>query len=192
MCAGRCRSTSWPSRRLAAAGAWDRRRPVLVRHARARSARGLRIRRTRRGQREAGAGGHHVRRVDVRRSAARRRAARSPGRVHRGRSCRDAWRKRAHHHDRLRRAVRHPGAGGPAMKRSMRIVVVGGSGLIGKQVMTALHDAGHHAVAASPTFGSTRTPARDSTRRWPEPRSSSTSPTLRRRETRRSSSSSRP
>jgi uncharacterized protein YbjT (DUF2867 family) len=35
----------------------------------------------------------------------------------------------------------------------MRIVVVGGSGLIGNKVMTALHDAGHHAVAASPAFG---------------------------------------
>jgi uncharacterized protein YbjT (DUF2867 family) len=35
----------------------------------------------------------------------------------------------------------------------MRIVVVGGSGLIGDKVMTALHDAGHRAVAASPAFG---------------------------------------
>jgi uncharacterized protein YbjT (DUF2867 family) len=35
----------------------------------------------------------------------------------------------------------------------MRIVVVGGSGLIGDKVMTALHDAGHAAVAASPAFG---------------------------------------
>jgi uncharacterized protein YbjT (DUF2867 family) len=35
----------------------------------------------------------------------------------------------------------------------MRIVVVGGSGLIGDKVMTALHDAGHKAVAASPAFG---------------------------------------
>lgn len=35
----------------------------------------------------------------------------------------------------------------------MNIVVVGGSGLIGDKVMTALHDAGHHAVAASPAFG---------------------------------------
>ena len=35
----------------------------------------------------------------------------------------------------------------------MRIVVVGGSGLIGDKVMTALHDAGHSAVAASPAFG---------------------------------------
>ena len=34
----------------------------------------------------------------------------------------------------------------------MRIVVVGGSGLIGDKVMTALHDAGHQAVAASPAF----------------------------------------
>jgi uncharacterized protein YbjT (DUF2867 family) len=35
----------------------------------------------------------------------------------------------------------------------MKIVVVGGSGLIGNKVMTALHDAGHKAVAASPAFG---------------------------------------
>lgn len=35
----------------------------------------------------------------------------------------------------------------------MRIVVVGGSGLIGDKVMTALHDAGHQAVAAAPAFG---------------------------------------
>ena len=35
----------------------------------------------------------------------------------------------------------------------MRIVVVGGSGLIGDKVMTALHEAGHQAVAASPAFG---------------------------------------
>jgi uncharacterized protein YbjT (DUF2867 family) len=35
----------------------------------------------------------------------------------------------------------------------MRIVVIGGTGLIGDKVMTALHDAGHSAVAASPAFG---------------------------------------
>jgi uncharacterized protein YbjT (DUF2867 family) len=35
----------------------------------------------------------------------------------------------------------------------MRIVVVGGSGLIGDKVMTALYEAGHQAVAASPAFG---------------------------------------
>jgi uncharacterized protein YbjT (DUF2867 family) len=34
----------------------------------------------------------------------------------------------------------------------MRIVVVGGSGLIGDKVVTALHDAGHKPVAASPAF----------------------------------------
>jgi uncharacterized protein YbjT (DUF2867 family) len=34
----------------------------------------------------------------------------------------------------------------------MKIVVIGGSGLIGDKVMTALHDAGHKAVAASPAF----------------------------------------
>jgi hypothetical protein len=38
-------------------------------------------------------------------------------------------------------------------RNTMRIVVVGGSGLIGDKVMTALHDAGHEAVAASPAFG---------------------------------------
>jgi uncharacterized protein YbjT (DUF2867 family) len=35
----------------------------------------------------------------------------------------------------------------------MRIVVLGGSGLIGDKVMTALTEAGHKAVAASPAFG---------------------------------------
>jgi len=35
----------------------------------------------------------------------------------------------------------------------MRIVVVGGSGLVGDKVMTALDEAGHQAVAASPAFG---------------------------------------
>jgi uncharacterized protein YbjT (DUF2867 family) len=35
----------------------------------------------------------------------------------------------------------------------MRIIVLGGSGLIGDKVMTALYEAGHEAVAASPAFG---------------------------------------
>lgn len=35
----------------------------------------------------------------------------------------------------------------------MRIVVIGGSGLIGTKVMTAFYEAGHKAVAASPAFG---------------------------------------
>jgi uncharacterized protein YbjT (DUF2867 family) len=35
----------------------------------------------------------------------------------------------------------------------MRIIVIGGSGLIGDKVMTALYEAGHQAVAASPAFG---------------------------------------
>lgn len=35
----------------------------------------------------------------------------------------------------------------------MRIVVVGASSLIDNKIMTALHDAGHQAVAASPAFG---------------------------------------
>src|SRR5919107_3269154 len=46
---------------------------------------------------------------------------------------------------------RRPTSGLPPT--DMRIVVVGGSGLIGDKVMTALHDAGHSAVAASPAFG---------------------------------------
>jgi uncharacterized protein YbjT (DUF2867 family) len=35
----------------------------------------------------------------------------------------------------------------------MRIIVIGGSGLIGDKVMTALYEAGQEAVAASPAFG---------------------------------------
>jgi uncharacterized protein YbjT (DUF2867 family) len=35
----------------------------------------------------------------------------------------------------------------------MRIIVIGGSGLIGDKVMTALYEAGHQAVAAPPAFG---------------------------------------
>jgi dihydrodipicolinate reductase len=78
------------------------------------------------------------------------------------------------------------------MKRSMRIVVVGSSGLIGNKVMTALHDAGHHAVAASPAFGIDAYTREGLDEAMAEPTSSSTSPTLHRGETRGSSSSSRP
>lgn len=35
----------------------------------------------------------------------------------------------------------------------MKIVVIGGSGLIGKKLVTKLHERGHEAVAASPASG---------------------------------------
>ena len=35
----------------------------------------------------------------------------------------------------------------------MKIVVIGGSGLLGKQLVTRLHERGHEAVAASPSSG---------------------------------------
>src|SRR5215472_14219148 len=35
----------------------------------------------------------------------------------------------------------------------MKIVVIGGSGLIGKKLVTKLHERGHDAVAASPSSG---------------------------------------
>ena len=35
----------------------------------------------------------------------------------------------------------------------MKIVVIGGSGLIGKKLVTKLHERGHEAVAASPSSG---------------------------------------
>src|SRR5262245_23303972 len=35
----------------------------------------------------------------------------------------------------------------------MKIVVIGGSGLIGKKLVTRLHERGHQAVAASPSSG---------------------------------------
>jgi uncharacterized protein YbjT (DUF2867 family) len=38
----------------------------------------------------------------------------------------------------------------------MKIVVIGGSGLIGSKVVTTLGEHGHEAVAASPNTGSTR------------------------------------
>jgi uncharacterized protein YbjT (DUF2867 family) len=38
----------------------------------------------------------------------------------------------------------------------MKIVVIGGSGLIGSRVVTLLSEAGHEALAASPRTGGTR------------------------------------
>ena len=46
----------------------------------------------------------------------------------------------------------------------MKIVVIGGSGLIGSKLVTKLGEHGHEAVAASPTPASTRSPAKA----WPK------------------------
>jgi nucleoside-diphosphate-sugar epimerase len=47
---------------------------------------------------------------------------------------------------------------------SMKIVVIGGSGLIGKQLLSKLREGGHDAVGVSPSTGvDTLTPVRD----WP-------------------------
>ena len=35
----------------------------------------------------------------------------------------------------------------------MKIVVIGGGGLVGKKLVTSLHERGHEAVAASPSSG---------------------------------------
>src|SRR4051794_28956253 len=55
--------------------------------------------------------------------------------------------------DRRARSSEQPRSRGRTKGHAMRLVVVGGSGLIGDKVMTALDEAGHHAVAASPAFG---------------------------------------
>ncbi len=43
----------------------------------------------------------------------------------------------------------------------MKIVVIGGSGLIGSKLVTKLNENGHEAVAASPNSGVNTSPARD-------------------------------
>src|SRR5262249_55492863 len=51
--------------------------------------------------------------------------------------------------------IRCPGCGGTRGDRggTMKIVVLGGTGLIGSQVVTLLNTAGHEAVAAAPSTG---------------------------------------
>ena len=73
----------------------------------------------------------------------------------------------------------------------MKIVVIGGTGLIGSKVVARLTEHGHEAVPASPGSASTRSPARGSPRRSTARRSSSTSRTRPTSNTRRRSSSSR-
>ena len=46
----------------------------------------------------------------------------------------------------------------------MKIVVIGGSGLIGSKLVAKLREHGHEAIAASPIPASTRSRARD----WPK------------------------
>ena len=46
----------------------------------------------------------------------------------------------------------------------VKIVVIGGSGLIGSKLVTKLREQGHEAIAASPKSGATLSPARD----WPK------------------------
>jgi uncharacterized protein YbjT (DUF2867 family) len=53
----------------------------------------------------------------------------------------------------------------------MKILVIGGTGLIGSKTVAILHQAGHEVVAASPKSGATPSPARASRRPWPAPRS---------------------
>jgi nucleoside-diphosphate-sugar epimerase len=48
----------------------------------------------------------------------------------------------------------------------MKIVVIGGTGLIGSRTVAILRQRGHQVVAASPGAGSTRSPERGSTRPW--------------------------
>ena len=52
----------------------------------------------------------------------------------------------------------------------MKIVVIGGTGLIGSKVVTILRKGGHEVVPASPKTVSTASPARGSKGPWPERR----------------------
>ena len=49
----------------------------------------------------------------------------------------------------------------------MKIVVIGGTGLIGSKSVAILRQGGHEVVAASPKVASTPSPARGSKRPWP-------------------------
>ena len=58
------------------------------------------------------------------------------------------------------------------MHKKMKIVVIGGSGLIGKKLVNNLRQQGHEVVAAPPRRASTPSPAKDWLKRWPALRSS--------------------
>ena len=49
----------------------------------------------------------------------------------------------------------------------MKIVVIGGTGLIGSKTVAILHEEGHEVVAGSPKSGVNTIPARGSKRPWP-------------------------
>ena len=49
----------------------------------------------------------------------------------------------------------------------MKIVVIGGTGLIGSKTIPILREGGHEVLAASPIRVSTASPARASKRPWP-------------------------
>ena len=53
----------------------------------------------------------------------------------------------------------------------MKIVVIGGTGLIGSKTVTILRQRGHQVVAASPRAESIRSPERGSTTPWQARRS---------------------
>ena len=72
----------------------------------------------------------------------------------------------------------------------MKLVIIGGTGLIGSKLVTRLREHGHEVVPASPDTASTPAPARAWLRPSRARRSSSTSRTLRRSRTRPSCSSS--
>ena len=49
----------------------------------------------------------------------------------------------------------------------MKIVVIGGTGMIGSKTVAILRHGGHEVVGASPKTASTPSPARASKRPWP-------------------------
>lgn len=49
----------------------------------------------------------------------------------------------------------------------MKIVIIGGTGLIGSKTVAILRQGGHEVVAASPQSGINTIPARGSKRPWP-------------------------
>jgi nucleoside-diphosphate-sugar epimerase len=66
----------------------------------------------------------------------------------------------------------------------MKIVVIGGSGLIGSRLVSILRSRGHEVLAASPDSASIRSRVKDCPKHWPALRSSSTSRTRRHSTTR--------
>src|ERR1700758_4698563 len=73
----------------------------------------------------------------------------------------------------------------------MKIVVIGGTGLIGSKTVAILREDGHEVVAARPKAASTPSPERGSKRPWPARKWQSTSPIRRHLKTRRCWNSSR-